>query len=170
MCVHLFGAVSSPSSSNYALKRTAVDNSSSFGVDASETVMKNFYVDDLLKSVKSEEYAVDLIKRVKEMCAAGGFILKKFICNWKNVLMIIPDIHRREGVKDTDLVKEELFTERALGVYWNVEKDALYFKVNLKEEPKNRRGKLSILSSFYIPLGLVSPIILNGRLILQEMC
>ena len=63
MCVHLFGAVSSPSRSNYALKRTAVDNSSSFGLDASETVMKNFYVDDLLKSVKSEEYAVDLIKK-----------------------------------------------------------------------------------------------------------
>ena len=57
MCGHLLGEVSSPSSSNYALKRTAVDNSSSFGVDASETVMKNFCVNDLLKSVKSEEYA-----------------------------------------------------------------------------------------------------------------
>ena len=54
LCAHLFGAVSSPSSSNYALKRTAIDNSSSFDVDASETVMKNFYVDDLLKSVKSK--------------------------------------------------------------------------------------------------------------------
>ena len=53
MCAHLYGAVSSPSSSNYALKRTAVGNSSSFGVDASETVMKSFYVDDLLKSIKS---------------------------------------------------------------------------------------------------------------------
>ena len=51
-------------SSNYALKRTAADNSSSYGVDALETVMKNFYVDNLLKSVESEEYAVDLIKRV----------------------------------------------------------------------------------------------------------
>ena len=49
MCVHLFGAVSSPSSSNYALKRTAFDNNSSFGVDASETVMESFYIDDLLK-------------------------------------------------------------------------------------------------------------------------
>ena len=29
MCVHLFGAVSSPSSSNFALKRTDVDNSGS---------------------------------------------------------------------------------------------------------------------------------------------
>ena len=117
MCVHLFGAVSSPSSSNYALKRTAVDNSSSFDVDASETVTKNFYVDDLLKSVKSEVYAVDLIKRVKKMCAAGGFDLTKFICNRKNVLVSIHHIHRREGVKETDLVKKKLPTERALGVY-----------------------------------------------------
>ena len=163
MCVNLFGAVSSPSSSNYALQRTAVDNSSSFGVDASETVMKNFYVDDLLKSVKSEEYAVDLIKRVKEMCAAGGFNLTKFICNRKNVLM---SIDKRKDVKDTDLAKEELPTERALGVYWNVQEDALYFKVNLKEKPRNQRDMLSMLSSFYDPLGLVSPSILRGRLIL----
>ena len=171
MCAYLFGAVSSPSSSsNYALKRTPVDNSSSFGIDASETVTKNFYIDDLLKSVKSEEYAVDLIKRVTEMCAAGGFNLTKFICNRKNVLMSLPDIHRREGVKDTDLVKEELPTERALGVYWNVEKDALCFKVNLKEKPRNRRRMLSMLSSFYDPLGLASPFILKGRLILQELC
>ena len=102
--------------------------------------MKNFYVDDLLKSVKTEKYAVDLIKRVKEMCAAGGFNLTKFICNRKNVLMSIPDIHRREGVKDADLVKEDLPTERALRVYWNVEKDTLCFKVNLKKKPRNRRG------------------------------
>ena len=52
--------------------------------------------------------------------------------------MNIADIHRREGVKDTDLVKEELPRESALGVYWNVEKDALCFKVNLKEKPRNR--------------------------------
>ena len=63
MCAHLYGAVSSPSSSNYALKRTVVDNSSSYGVESSKTVIKNFYVDDLLKPYESEEYAVDLIKK-----------------------------------------------------------------------------------------------------------
>ena len=51
------------------------------------------------------------------MCIAGRFNLTKFICNRKNVLMSIPDIHRRESVKITDLVKEELPTERALRVY-----------------------------------------------------
>ena len=38
------------------------------------------------------------------MCSAGGFNLMKFICNRKNILMSILDIHRTEGVKDTDLV------------------------------------------------------------------
>ena len=63
MCAHLYGALSSTSSSNYALKRTVVDNSSSYGVESSKTVIKNFYVDDLLKPYESEEYAVDLIKK-----------------------------------------------------------------------------------------------------------
>ena len=103
------------------------------------------------------------------MCDAGGFNLTKFIYNIKNVLMSIPDIHRREGVKDTDLVKEELPTERALWIYSNVQKDALCYKVNLKEKPRNGRGMLSIMSSFYDPLGLVSPFILKGRLILEEL-
>ena len=84
--------------------------------------------------------------------------------------MSIPDIHRREGVKDTDLIKEELPMERTLGVYWNVEKDCLCFKVNFKKKPRNRRGMLSMLSSFYDPLGLASPFILKGRLIKQELC
>ena len=64
MCVHLFGAVSSPSSSNYALKKAAVDNSSCYGNNTAVVIMKNFYVDGLLKSVKDEEYVKDLIRRV----------------------------------------------------------------------------------------------------------
>ena len=45
------------------------------------------------------------------MCIVGGFNLTKF-----NVLTSIADIHRREGVKDTGSVKEELPPERAFGV------------------------------------------------------
>ena len=57
------------------------------------------------------------------MCSAGRFNLTKFISSNKLVLMSIPQNHRREGIKDADLVNEELPTERALGVHWNVEKD-----------------------------------------------
>ena len=75
--------------------------------------MKNFYVDDLLKSVEDEKYAKDLIRRIRKMCSAGGFDLTKFISNSKLVLMSIPENRRREGVKDADLVNEELPPERA---------------------------------------------------------
>ena len=136
-----------------------VDDSSSYGLYASEAV-KSFYVHDPLKSVKSEEYAVDLIKKINKICTAGGFNLKKSICNRKNVLMSISDIHRREGVKDTDLEKEVLHTEKSLGVYWNFEKDALCFKVNLKEKPRNQRGVLS-MRPFLDPLGLALQFILR---------
>lgn len=50
MNVHIFGATSSASCSNYALKKTAFDNQGKFGIDAAETLLQNFYVDDMLKS------------------------------------------------------------------------------------------------------------------------
>ena len=131
--------------------------------------MKNFYVDDLLKSVEDEEYVKDLIRRIQKMFSAGGFNLTKFISNNKLVLMSIPENHRREGVKDPDLVNDELPTERALGVQWNVEKDQLCFKLNLKAGDITRLGTLSTLSSFYDPLGLASPFIFRARKILQDL-
>ena len=99
-------------------------------------------MDNLLKSVEDEEYAKDLIRRIRKMCSASGFNLAKFISNNKLVLMSIPENHRREGVKDDDLVNEDLPTERALVVNRDVEKDELCFEVNLKANNITRRGML----------------------------
>ena len=54
MMVHLFGATSSPSCANFALRRTAEDNQQEFSKEAVNSVKDNFYVDDCLKSVSSE--------------------------------------------------------------------------------------------------------------------
>ena len=106
MCVHLLGAVSSPNSSNYALRNVALSNSNCYGNDAAAAIMKNFYVGDLLKSVEDEEYAKYLIRRIQKMCSVSRFKLTKFISNNKLVPMRIPENYRREGVKDADLVNE----------------------------------------------------------------
>ena len=128
--------------------------------------MMNFYVDNLFKSIEDEEYAKDLIRRIQTMCRAGGFNLTKFINNIKLISKSILENHRREGVKDANLVNEKLPTEIAIGVHWNVEKDQFYFKPNLKVGNITRRGILSSLSLFYDPLGLASPFILRGRKIM----
>ena len=79
MCVHVFGGTSSPGCCNYALRKTAVDNASDFKVGAAETLMKNFYVDDLLKSVKYEDSKIQLIQVVRKICQHGGFNLTKLL-------------------------------------------------------------------------------------------
>jgi len=61
MTVHLFGAGSSPGCSNFALKRTAEDGEKEFGARDAETLKKNFYVDDALKSVPTEKDAIELV-------------------------------------------------------------------------------------------------------------
>ena len=100
MCVHVFGGVSSQSCSNYTLRKTASDNQEEYGNAAAETLRKNFHVDDLLKSVNTSEFASKLIDDVRQMCKAGGFHLTKFICNDKEVLAMIPEEDRRQGVKN----------------------------------------------------------------------
>ena len=65
MCAHVFEGVSSGASTNYALKRTAKKNEKKYGTETACTLRENFYVDDLLKSVNSEDDVIKLIKNVR---------------------------------------------------------------------------------------------------------
>ena len=64
--------------SNYALKKTPLDCKDVWGSKVSDTLRRNFYVDSMLKSLKFEEEAVELMKDVKLMCKSGRLHLKKF--------------------------------------------------------------------------------------------
>ena len=46
MNVHLFGAVPSPSCSNFALRKAADDAETQVGPETADVLRKNFYVDD----------------------------------------------------------------------------------------------------------------------------
>ena len=168
MCTHVFGAISSPSCANFALRQTAEDNSLNFGEDACETLSKDFYVDDLIKSVESTEYALSLIPRLHEMCLAGAFKLVKFLSNSPDIVISIPPENRASSVRYYELSKT-LPIEKALGVTWCVEADTLGFHISLDDTPLTRRKMLSTISSIYDVFGLVSPFLLRGRKILQEI-
>ena len=73
-------------------------------------------MDDLLKSVETEESAVRLIRDVKAMCQAGGFNLTKFISIKKKVIQSVSEYDRRNGVKNADL-DTSLPLKKVLGVY-----------------------------------------------------
>ncbi|XP_060753769.1 uncharacterized protein LOC132864368 [Neoarius graeffei] len=170
MEVHLFGATSSPSCANYALRRCAEDNRSTFDAAAVETVLNNFYVDDCLKSVNSEQEAIKLLHDLMAICQTGGFRLTKWTTNSRNVLLTIPLEDRATGVKDLDLDQDSFTIKKALGVQWCIRSDHFKFQVNIEQKPFTRRGILSTMSSVYDPLGMLSPVILPARNILQELC
>ena len=68
------------------------------------------------------------------------------------------------------LGQDQLPMERVLGVHWCVHSDSLKFKIELKDVPCTRRGILSTISSIYDPLGLIAPVVLVGKQILQDIC
>ena len=78
MTVHLFGACSSPSVACYALRKAVSDNEDVFSPEVIATLRSNFYVDDVLKSSRTEDDAVRLAQELNELCRMGGFNLTMF--------------------------------------------------------------------------------------------
>ena len=162
MLVHVFGGVSSPSCASFALQRTAEDNQHQFDKEAIEAVRRNFYVDDCLKFVGSEQDAIRLIDQLHHLLAKGGFRLTKWISNSTEVIESVPASERAGSVKKLDL--DHLPVERAL------ESDLFGFKITVKDRPLTRRGILSVVSSIYDPLRFLSLFILRAKMILSDLC
>ena len=73
---------------------TAIENKEKFGEEAAQTLLSNFYVDDLLKSVENEDMPVQLISEVTGMCHDRGFNMAKFTSDSQRVLQLIPEKDR----------------------------------------------------------------------------
>ena len=170
MVVHLFGSTSSPSCASFCLRKTALDNTGDFGHQVIDTVLKNFFVDDCLNTVSSKAVATQLRVDLCHLLSRGGLQITKWLCNDKDVLQPIPKFQRARSVLDLDLSNQNLPHERTLGVQWNMDSDTFTFKVEPKHKPFTRRGILSMTSSVYNPLRLVSPVIVPAKKLLQGLC
>ena len=169
MTVHLFGNGPSPAIATFGLRKTADDGEEKYGKATRDFVHRNFYVDDGLTSCSTENETISLVKNAQGMLATANLRLHKVVSNSVAVMEAIPAEDRAKNIKDLDLRHDVLPAQRSLGVHWNIEKDHFTFHVSLSEKPFTRRGVLSTINSVYDPLGLASPIVLEGKLILQQL-
>ena len=95
--------------------------------------------------------------------------LHKVVSNSVDVMEAFPTQDRAKDIKDLDLRVDSLPAQRSLGVCWHIERDTFTFRVALQDKPFTRRGVLSIVNSIYDPLGLAVPVLLKGRLLLQQL-
>ena len=127
MQVHIFGATSSSCCSNKALRQTADDNEDKYGSEVAEAVRRNFYVDDLLKSVQTTDQATILAFNLIAMLKEGGFHLTKFLSNRREVLSALPSQERANPTLSLEL--DRLPINRTLGLHWDAERDTFCFQI-----------------------------------------
>ena len=164
MNVHLFGKTDSSCCSNWALRKTALDNQQQFNENVVNAVLKRFYMDDYLDSFDDPQTAVKIITDVVSLLKLGGFDLAKFISNSRDILKEISPGNLSPKIVNLDL--DKLPIERALGVSCDPNSDMLTFKVVNKNIRETKRGILIMVSSIFDPRGLISPIIVKTKLLI----
>ena len=125
-------------------------------------------MDDFVKTVASEEEAVEVYKCLRKSLADGGFQLTKWICNSEKVMERISPEDRSSALSKT--FEAEPLAPSILGLQWNVKSDSLKICRGMgKEVPAKvtQRVILSQVSSVFDPLGLFSPFTVRMRLLLK---
>ena len=112
MKVHLFGGVSSPSCASFALRKCSEDDRGHYSTEAVNVVLRNFYVDDCLKSIDGEQEAIHLATELCQILSKGGFRLTKLITHSHSVLETIPESERSSSVKSLDFKRLPVERER----------------------------------------------------------
>ena len=168
MLVHPFGARSSPFCANFALKRSIIDNSEGMSELTKIIALNNIYVDDCIASVESVTEAKQVMEELTLATSKGGFKLRKWLSNNREVLATVPQEDLASSVQL--LTNKELPTERALGVEWDAELDRLKFAFTDNQKPNSRRGVLSTMAAVFDPLGLIAPVVMKAKMLLQGLC
>ena len=113
-----------------------------------------------MKSVNGAVRAIVLAKQLRELLQKGGFRLTKWLSNNREVLATIPEYERAKSVVNLDI--EDLPTQSALGLKWNVEEDAFVWEldsealVRAQRKALTRRGILAVVSSLFDPLCMIA--------------
>ena len=174
MTKHVFGAKSSPSIADFCVRITAELESDGIERDVVDTVKRNMYVDDLMKSSDMVEKAIRLVDQLRELLSRGGFRLTKWCSNKREVLSTIPEEERAKSVANLEI--EQLPIESTLGLKWNAELDQFVWEISkekmsaIYDKPVTRRSLLSVIYSVFDPLGFIAPFTMKAKLLLQTLC
>lgn len=128
----------------------------------STIVKSSFYVDDLLSGADDTRTLHSIKNEVTEVLRRGNFPLTKWHSNH-------PDFMNTTPTKQLNM--EEEYITSALGVSWEQLGDVFRFTFEPKQSITaiTKRSILSVASTLFDPLGLLSPIIIVAKMILQEL-
>ena len=156
----VFGLAASPFVLNYVLKF----HISQFKDDLTSTILKeNFYVDNLFMTSNSASELLEVYRTSCERLAEGGFELRSWLSNDESL--------QQQFSEDNTGTSREAETQKVLGYLYDPASDELRInnieQVNITNVTK--RIILSKISKTFDPLGLVTPVIVRGKILLRKL-
>ncbi len=164
-----FGTACSPCCATFSLQTHARDHGGpEEGVRHS--VEQCFYVDNCLQSVPTPDEAKELVDRLREVLASGGFEIRQWACNMPDILGHLPAEARSDSLERWLSQEEPGLLEPALGLSWHWQTDALCYKSRpLEYGALTMRNVYKVLARQYDPLGFIAPYTTRAKLIVQSM-
>ncbi|XP_062557102.1 uncharacterized protein LOC134221954 [Armigeres subalbatus] len=125
----------------------------------------NFYVDDLLSGAATREEAIEKRRQLSAMLQRGGFVIRKWASNDKEVLAEIPPEDQAVNPVHTVDCQD---TIKTLGIQWQYREDLLAFKTAC-DPIKEYFTKLSTIAKIFDPLGLIGLVVVIAKMLMQEL-
>ncbi|KAI8114867.1 hypothetical protein CVS40_12796 [Lucilia cuprina] len=128
-----------------------------------KTIKSSFYDDDFLCGSDTLKELSRMKQEVNEILIRGSFQLDKWHSNHR-------DFQDEKTVKDLNI--EDSIVTALLASLGTNKKMFSYFRFRLKSKLMNKSYKrtiLSVSSALFDPLGLLSPLIIKAKIIMQEL-
>ena len=123
----------------------------------------NMYVDDLLSGADTINDACQLIKESRQIMSKAGMTLTKWSSNSTEVA--------DATLKNFDVKLDVDEATKVLGLKWNPNTDSFSFHglAIPKDITINKRTVLSLIARLFDPIGFITPVIITGKILFQEL-
>ncbi|XP_029174701.1 uncharacterized protein LOC114943277 [Nylanderia fulva] len=160
-----YGLASAPYLSMRVLRQLALDEGAKFPA-AVPIVNDSIYVDDALFGANDIDSLINTRTQLAELMRRGGFSLRKWASNCSELLDDLSS--DQSDVTDHLILKDE--TLKILGLSWLPTEDSFRLTVKFNfPTALTKRSILSCIASLYDPLGWAAPVVINAKIILQEL-
>ncbi|XP_044591958.1 uncharacterized protein LOC123270088 [Cotesia glomerata] len=125
-------------------------------------LQNDFYVDDLLSGAKTLPKAKALRNELNALLAKGGFHLRKWASNHPS---LSDNASNCGGSMSKSLDPDT--TTKILGIHWRPSSDTLCYSVKISDSKATKRAILSEIAKSFDPIGLLGPVIVYEKIIMQ---
>ena len=158
-----YGIASSAHHATRALQQVALNNPTS---KAALVIERDMYVDDLMSGADTIHEAIELQDELMRILGDSGFPLRKW---GSNSLELIERLRPELREMDPKSLDDDKFFIKTLGLRWLPKEDSFAFQVSpLPDDVKfTKRMLLSDASKLFDPIGLLCPVILKFKILMQ---